>query len=142
MPGEAAAGLRWRPASFAEHPAKKPKVLRRGIGGGVVDGDTLDVLIELGLDTYQYVRLRLAFVDAPEIFHPTSDAERALGLKAKAAVEALTLNLPLMIDVGTESEVQNRFIASVAYWDAERKVWGDLRQYLTDHKLLKSDVSP
>ena len=48
----------------------------------VVDGDTIDVLIDLGVDILFASRVRLAGIDTPE--SRTKDlAEKALGLEAK-----------------------------------------------------------
>jgi len=48
----------------------------------VVDGDTIDVLIDLGFDVLFASRVRLAGIDTPE--SRTKDlAEKALGLEAK-----------------------------------------------------------
>jgi micrococcal nuclease len=48
----------------------------------VVDGDTIDVIIDLGFDISFSSRVRLAGIDTPE--SRTSDkAEKALGLEAK-----------------------------------------------------------
>jgi micrococcal nuclease len=48
----------------------------------VVDGDTIDVLIDLGFDILFESRVRLAGIDTPE--SRTKDlAEKALGLEAK-----------------------------------------------------------
>lgn len=134
---------RWRPPSFASHPAKRAThVPMRAICYAVIDGDTLDVLVELALGVYTYERIRIAKVDAPEILHPTSEAERTLGLQTKSAVEGLLLNMPALVDFGSESQVQGRFIASVQYWTGGAAgVWRDLAQYLTEHHLLKSDVA-
>ena len=49
---------------------------------GVVDGDTVDVLIDLGFDILFASRVRLAGIDTPE--SRTKDlAEKKLGLEAK-----------------------------------------------------------
>lgn len=49
---------------------------------GVVDGDTIDVLIDLGFDILFSSRVRLAGIDTPE--SRTKDlAEKKLGLEAK-----------------------------------------------------------
>ena len=48
----------------------------------VVDGDTIDIIIDLGFDVLISSRMRLAGIDAPE--SRTSDkVEKALGLEAK-----------------------------------------------------------
>ena len=52
----------------------------------VVDGDTLDVVIDLGFDVHVKQRIRLVGVNTPE--SRTKDLEeKALGLAAKAYVE-------------------------------------------------------
>jgi micrococcal nuclease len=48
----------------------------------VVDGDTIDVLIDLGFDILFASRVRLAGIDTPES-RTTDKAEKALGIEAK-----------------------------------------------------------
>lgn len=48
----------------------------------VVDGDTIDVVIDLGFDIMFASRVRLAGIDTPES-RTTDKAEKALGLEAK-----------------------------------------------------------
>ena len=47
----------------------------------VVDGDTIDVLINLGFNTFTQQRVRLAGIDAPEIRGQTDEVE-AMGRQA------------------------------------------------------------
>jgi len=48
----------------------------------VVDGDTIDVIIDLGFDILFASRVRLARIDTPES-RTTDKAEKALGIEAK-----------------------------------------------------------
>jgi micrococcal nuclease len=48
----------------------------------VVDGDTIDVIIDLGFDILFSSRVRLAGIDTPES-RTTDNAEKALGIEAK-----------------------------------------------------------
>jgi micrococcal nuclease len=48
----------------------------------VVDGDTIDVIIDLGFDILFSSRVRLAGIDTPES-RTTDKAEKVLGLEAK-----------------------------------------------------------
>lgn len=48
----------------------------------VVDGDTIDVIIDLGFDILFSSRVRLAGIDTPES-RTTDKAEKALGIEAK-----------------------------------------------------------
>lgn len=61
----------------------------------IVDGDTLYVFIDPGLNIYPYHSIRLADVDAPEMF--SGDAiEREKGRQARAYLESL-------LPVGTQT---------------------------------------
>ncbi len=57
-----------------------PRFFYRGKVSRVLDGDTVAIHLDLGLDVYHEVTLRLADVNAPEVVGP----ERAAGLAAKA----------------------------------------------------------
>ena len=48
----------------------------------IVDGDTIDVIIDLGFDILFASRVRLAGIDTPES-RTTNKAEKALGIEAK-----------------------------------------------------------
>ena len=54
----------------------------------VVDGDTLDLSIDLGFSLSFSVKARLQAVNAPEISHPKDEDERTRGLASKARVES------------------------------------------------------
>ena len=53
----------------------------------VVDGDTIDVEIDLGFDISFSSRVRLAGIDTPES-RPTDKAEKVLGLEAKEYIKS------------------------------------------------------
>lgn len=52
----------------------------------VVDGDTLDLIVDLGFSTKVSWRFRLANIDTPETWRPRSEAEREHGERAKEFV--------------------------------------------------------
>ncbi|MEM0987014.1 MAG: thermonuclease family protein [Pseudomonadota bacterium] len=54
----------------------------------VVDGDTIKVRAQIWVDQSVEVSVRLAGIDAPEIYRPRCDAEKAPARAAKAAVAA------------------------------------------------------
>ena len=58
----------------------------------VVDGDTMDFMVDLGFNISYKMRVRLLGIDTSEIYHPTCKAERQNGLQAKAFVIAMFLN--------------------------------------------------
>lgn len=54
----------------------------------IVDGDTLDMQIDLGFHHFQKVRVHLKDVNAPEIFGVSKDSEEySLGVLAKDCIE-------------------------------------------------------
>lgn len=58
----------------------------------VVDGDTMDVEIDLGFGIVTKQRIRLLGVDTPETYRPSCEAERVHGERAKQFVVSMLLN--------------------------------------------------
>lgn len=83
----------------------------------VVDGDTIDVDIDLGFGTWQRnVRLRLNRIDAYEtrLYKGTTEAEKQLGLAGKEYVRQLCDDNPTQVTVTTtEKGKYGRWIAEV-----------------------------
>ncbi len=52
----------------------------------VIDGDTVRMRVSIWIDQEVTVAVRVAGIDAPEIFRPKCAAERVLGLQAKEFV--------------------------------------------------------
>ncbi|NCC27080.1 MAG: hypothetical protein EOM22_02730 [Gammaproteobacteria bacterium] len=78
----------------------------------MVDGDTADFLVDLGLYHYAYVALRVMGVDTPE-FVGVPAAVREAGLAAKARTEALLLHGPALLDTRREKRSFERFISRI-----------------------------
>jgi micrococcal nuclease len=109
----------------------------------IVDGDTIDVVIDLGFDIYFSSRVRLAGIDAPE--SRTRDLkEKALGLESKdylkKRLEQAT-NIVIRTEKVNSTEKYGRILGWL-YLDGETKsvnhemiekgyAWG----YLGDTKL-------
>lgn len=54
----------------------------------VVDGDTLDLMVDLGFRNYSKIRVRLYGIDTPEVYGVKKDSEEyAKGLEASAYVQ-------------------------------------------------------
>lgn len=82
----------------------------------VVDGDTMDVDIDLGFQTWtRGVRLRLARVNAYEtrLYKGTTQAEKELGLKAKELVQQMADSAQNVLVNTTEKGKYGRWIAEV-----------------------------
>ena len=80
----------------------------------VVDGDTVIADIDLGFDVHVIKRLRIADYDAPEIYHPKSADEKALGLQAKERAEALLMEKQVVLRSGRTQGKYGRWIASIS----------------------------
>lgn len=79
---------------------------------GVVDGDTIDVEVDLGFYLHQEMRLRLRGVNTPEIRGP----QRPDGLVARAFVENTLGKATIAIAIRTfKIEKYGRFLADVYY---------------------------
>lgn len=77
----------------------------------VVDGDTVDLEIGLGLDVYVRRRARLAGIDAPELTDP-APIERARAHLAKHRLGALLADRPLHV-VSGRPDKYGRLLATI-----------------------------
>lgn len=106
-----------RPAEFTDFPeelvARAPFGPYRAIVARVVDGDTLDVLLDLGLNTYRYEALRLRGVDAPELYRGTPE-ERVRGRAARDHLLSLAQpRTPCVVATFRNQESFGRYVADV-----------------------------
>jgi micrococcal nuclease len=86
----------------------------------VIDGDTLDLLVDLGFNIHHSIRVRLNGVNTPE--SRTSDIkEKELGLKAKDFTKDWTVRHP-SVYVSTVKDKKEKFgrILAMVYSDAEK----------------------
>ena len=72
-----------------------PNYIYRVIVTRVVDGDTVDVDIDLGFNEYKKDRVRLMGIDTPES-RTRNLKEKALGLQSKARLKELIASAPLI----------------------------------------------
>ena len=104
----------------------------------VVDGDTVDGIVDLGFDVSVKLRVRLADVDTPEIFRPKSEAERTLGLKATKFVEEQILNKTVILKtIRNKKGKYGRYIGYIYQNLEDSKSLSDL---LVEKKLTKEYV--
>lgn len=105
----------------------------------IVDGDTVDLIVDLGFDISHKIRVRLNGYDAPETYRPKNDSEYQAGLKVKTFLTTLLLSGKFMIN-STEEEVYNRWGGTI-YKEGEVGSINDLvRAYMVDNKLTKKDL--
>lgn len=94
---------------------RKAKVVR------VVDGDTIDVLVDLGFDITIKERVRLARINAPEM----TGAEKTKGALAKAfLVKLLEGREFVIVQTVKDKEKYGRYLAEVTFIDEALSVGG------------------
>lgn len=90
----------------------------------VVDGDTYDLILDVGFHQQQASRFRLADFDTPEIFwHKASDHEKE---KGQEATERVALWLSSYLDEGQSIYVRTYKSDSFGRWLAEIFVGDDI----------------
>jgi micrococcal nuclease len=80
----------------------------------VVDGDTIDVEIDLGFDISIMKRVRLAGIDTPES-RTTDKFEKSLGLESKARLKQLLSDAKLIV-IKTEKPNSTEKFGRVLGW--------------------------
>lgn len=88
----------------------------------VVDGDTIDLTIDLGFKITTHQRIRLAGIDTPEIFSVKKDSEEyKKGMEAKEFVETRVAANGNKVIVETEKHTgkYGRYIGTITLADNE-----------------------
>jgi len=81
---------------------------------GVVDGDTIDVEIDLGFNVYYAQRVRLAGIDTPES-RTTDKFEKSLGLEAKEYLKSKLKDAKLIV-IKTEKPDSSEKYGRILGW--------------------------
>ena len=63
----------------------------------VIDGDTIELEIDLGFSITMKRKIRLLNIDTPEIYHPSCEKEREHGLEATNFVKEFLSNQEIII---------------------------------------------
>lgn len=88
----------------------------------VVDGDTIDLTIDLGFKITTHQRIRLAGIDTPEIYSVKKGSpEHILGLEARQFVEnrLAANNNELLIETEKFTGKYGRYIGTIILADSE-----------------------
>ena len=87
----------------------------------VVDGDTVDVLIDCGFSTFRKERVRLYGIDAYES-RTRDKEEKKLGLAAKARLQELIKNTAKKVIIKTELDKKGKYGRILGIiWDENKK---------------------
>jgi len=109
----------------------------------IVDGDTVDLTIDLGFCTTVKWRFRMDGYDAPEIWRPITKAEYDGAVLVTKELESLLKNSELYLKSSKYPEIYARWGATIFYKDSR----GDLVsindlmiKFINDGNLTKSDL--
>ena len=90
----------------------------RAVVKHITDGDTLDLLVDCGFNTYVYLTVRIMGINAPEIFKGTPE-ERETGKAAKAYLESITpVGTQCVIRTDKDRQSFGRYSASLLLADS------------------------
>ena len=87
----------------------------RGVTKYIVDGDTLDVLVDLGFCIYKKQRIRLYGIDCPEVL-TRNEKEKQAGLIVKSFMYQF-LNKEVDIKSYSVNDKYGRYVAELFYQD-------------------------
>ena len=82
----------------------------------IVDGDTVDVLLDLGFDIHRKERVRILGIDAPET-RTTDENEKKFGVEAKAYVVSWFAKHPKITVRTTKDDKYSRILGE--FFDSE-----------------------
>lgn len=101
----------------------------KGIVTYVVDGDTYDILVSMGFDSYQMIRFRLSYYNTPEV----RGDEREEGLRVKQKVVDMIEGKEVIIK-STKKGSFSRYLAELwvddihlgdyLYENKDANIWG------------------
>ena len=106
----------------------KPQYRYRGTLRRVVDGDTIDLQVDLGFHVLMRLRFRLKDIDTPEIYGRKKDStEYEMGIKAKEFVEKrFAKNDGECIIESTKTGVYGRWLGDIFFPDSEESLNDEL----------------
>lgn len=85
----------------------------RAVVKHITDGDTLDLLVDCGFNTYVYLTIRIMGIDAPEKFRGTEE-ERALGRASEDYLRQIApVGTPCVIRTDKDRTSFGRYSASI-----------------------------
>jgi micrococcal nuclease len=83
----------------------------------IVDGDTMDVMFDLGLEIYTSHSVRWNGIDTPETYRPSSELEREAGKLVTEYLKNLILDKTVYIKTTKDSKYGD-YLGDV-YWNEE-----------------------
>lgn len=86
----------------------------------VIDGDTVEALIDLGFGVFKKTKLRIDGIDTPEIYRPSCEAEKQHGMEATARANELLMQQELIFHTAKDPKMSlNRYVAKIYMVESE-----------------------
>ena len=81
----------------------------------VIDGDTVEAMIDLGMGVWKKAKLRINDLDTPEIYRPSCEAEKVHGMEAKAYAQELLMceGVELVFHTSKNPKIYGRYSATI-----------------------------
>lgn len=111
-----------KPAEFENFPDKLARLAAfgpyRAVVRHIVDGDTLDLLVSVGFNTYVYLTVRVRLIDTPEL-NSRDTAERARAQAARDYVSTVLapIGSPVVITTFKDRQTFGRYVADITLAD-------------------------
>lgn len=102
----------------------------------VSDGDTYIGTVDLGFGTYKTERFRLAEVDTPETYRPSSESERTHGQQATDFVKNRILDKEVIMH-SVKKDKYGRYLAYIYLSEEDFHNGVDLGSMLIENNLIK-----
>ena len=90
----------------------------------VIDGDTVEAVIDLGFNLAFTGRFRILDLDTPEVYRPRNDSEKLHGQQASEFAKKLLLNKTVTIKTYPKVGIYGRYLASIILSDG--KIFSDV----------------
>ncbi len=97
-----------------------PLYVYRGKVERVIDGDTVDVTLDIGFGMSTRQRLRIDDFDAPESWRPRNEAEKIHGEAAKARAKELLEGKEMLFNTSKAVGIYGRYGASITLLDGTK----------------------
>lgn len=104
----------------------------------VVDGDTIEGIVDLGFNVSTTLRFRLLDIDTPETFRPRNELEKEHGKRATARVEELILGKTVLVR-SHKTGKYGRWLAEIFVNDADYDAGRQLADILIEEGLAKKE---
>lgn len=107
----------------------------------VTDGDTVDVLVDMGIYEYSYKTIRIEGFDAPEIRKYkdlVSPEEITHGHAAKDYLTDMILDKPVKLVTSGKISL-SRIVAKIYYWDKDLYIWVNVSEKMVLEGFAKKD---